>query len=712
MRLPLSPRFLLLHALLLCFSMARAQELKLPPWMLDILARDRPASTDNTALYKAFGANNSRTNRFIGSFTMQVSMTMDGTPVELTLEHWSDSTRAVARLRMPEKKITLTYLADLSTNTAIHAEERPEGKKAMINDLRDLILLNGPIAQKREQVKVIAGKGRETIAGVSCRQHSYTDAGASVELWLSDLPSPFVDADNWVPLLQGPLTIYAMPGLHGDPMPLRWKHNTIVGEVTALHQGTVAIPTMDLATYTVEDKRKPRTPTITIPPRPSPQPSKEALEPAELKAMRTGRSNAFRGQVSWTRRSRTKGHLAFQDDENRTTVVATEDTLLLLNAHPGRHPNSSYRYAHSSGVLEQYSTLGAPRKDKVVSAPNDAAHPFRHTLKPTGRSAPFDIALPLQEPVADDGTPTPTRQYMAQEYISILAEKDTFIVWVVPEIPSPFHDLYGIGHPLHGALSWANGVWPVEGLPVYVWRCDEGGAGELRITEYGEVPSARLFREFDKDPLGIELTPAIPDRPDIYKEALGSNENRFTGHVHLSYGTPGPEKSGTRIHWDWYATKDRMLLVETTITQKRAWAMDRQRRTTVEYRLVKGEVQRMDSLGSLTHIRPLLGVSDSLVALGKDTTTIGMRGDWYLDPSSMRRMVHVPSTPSFAHDLYGHDPRLLCMGGGKFVAHQPLEGLITFCRSGHSPWIMEVHEVDHAPVDEQVFTITPGTWRE
>ncbi len=166
---------------------------------------------------------------------------------------------------------------------------------------------------------------------------------------------------------------------------------------------------------------------------------------------------------------------------------------------------------------------------------------------------------------------------------------------------------------------------------------DDSKANESR-DELGGTPPADAFA---RDTLDADLGHAIPDRPAIYEEAVRRKENRFTGHVHMVYGKFHPdsvEEARTRVHLDWYATEERMLLVEKSKWMRRAWTIDRRSHEVVEHALMGDEVIQRPPLLGRTY-PPNYRAGDTLEALGRDTIMLGLPCTLYRDPASGARLV-------------------------------------------------------------------------
>ncbi|MBL7980342.1 MAG: hypothetical protein JNL52_00895 [Flavobacteriales bacterium] len=724
---------------LLCAVLGlHGQEMKLPTWMLSAMTRERSAAEDSlldARIYASFGVEKVKPNTFIGSFSMTVEVRGKEAPMRIMVEHWSDTLKAMVRFIMPKESGSLLYLADLKANTAILATEGKGRKEAVIYDLRDLVLLNGIALQNAEKLVPVRGQRKERIAGRVCTEHTAQWDNEEVRLWLSDVhASPFVDASHWLPFTQGLFALYAAPSMHGEPMPLRWTSDPLSYEVTTLQLGRVTPPSFDLATFSVKDERK-RKGAGTASSTPAPKSRAKVPEPAYYQALRERTRNAFQGSVRWQWVYKKYGEVLFKVPEATCyTVVSTPDSLLMMSEHHNMPVSSATLCERSTRRLTEFSRSKTPHPytytpyvvDKV---PFDAPVP-----QPTGRTEQQQVALPLPAGTkrVDEGRPSATVTLTAHEYRSVTAEGDTLIAWIVPEIPSPFHDLYAAGNMFYGITTWTAGVLPVDGLPLRIQRTDSKGSSVFSVIELGTGPVSHLLDAFARDTLDTDLGHAIPDRPAIYEEAVRRRENRFTGHVHLVHGKkfhpdsaearkkspaifggkfhPESVEARSRTDLDWYATEDRILLVEKSQWKRRAWTIDRRTHEVVEY-VLKGDevIQRPPMLGR-TH-PPDYRARDTLLTMGRDTTMLGLPCAVYRDPHSGARIVVTTDIPSPWQDLYGFDPRYLRLAGIDTPWLQPVEGLVLHISYPASMWISEVLEVDRSPVDKRVFTITKDTWR-
>jgi hypothetical protein len=710
-----------IFALLCAVLGLHGQEMKLPTWMLNAMTRERSAAEDSlldARIYASFGVDKVNPNTFIGSFSMTLEVRGKEAPMRITVEHWSDTLKAMVRFIMPKESGSLLYLADLKANTAILATEGKGRKEAVIYDLRDLVLLNGIALQNAEKLAPVRGQRKERIAGRVCTEHTAQWDNEEVRLWLSDVhASPFVDASHWLPFTQSLFALYAAPSMHGEPMPLRWTSDPLSYEVTALRTGPVPAPPFDLTTFTVKDERR-RKGAGSASTSPGPKPKAKVPEPAYYQALREQTRNAFQGSVRW-KWTNGKPNNDLLKMETNYTLVSTPDSLLMLteyNILPVPHGTLCERSTHR---LTEFSGSKPPRPytytpyvvDKV---PFDAPVP-----QPTGRTEQQQVALPLPAGAkrVDEGRPSATVTLTAHEYRSVTAEGDTLIAWIVPEIPSPFHDLYAAGHMFYGITTWTAGVLPVDGLPLRIQRSDSKGSSEFSVIELGTGPVGHLLDAFARDTLDADLGHAIPDRPAIYEEAVRRKENRFTGHVHMIYGKFKPdsvEEARTRVHLDWYATEERMLLVEKSKWMHRAWTIDRRSHEVVEHALMGDEViQRPPLLGRM--YPPNYRAGDTLEALGMDTIMLGLPCTLYRDPASGARLVVATDIPSPLQDLYGFDTRYLRLADIDTPWLQPVEGIVLHVSypdsTWYEQWYRQVLEVDRSPVDKRVFTITKDTWR-
>ncbi|MBL7986180.1 MAG: hypothetical protein JNM91_14330, partial [Flavobacteriales bacterium] len=179
----------------------------------------------------------------------------------------------------------------------------------------------------------------------------------------------------------------------------------------------------------------------------------------------------------------------------------------------------------------------------------------------------------------------------------------------------------------------------------------------------------------------------------------------FGGKFH-----PDSVEARSRTYLDWYATEDRILLVEKSQWMRRAWTIDRRTHKVDEYVLKGDEVIQRPPLLGRTY-PPDHRAGDTLEAVGRDTTMLGLPCALYRDPHSGARIVVATGIASPWQDLYGFDPRYLRLAGIDTPWLQPVEGLVLHISYPVSIWKSEVLEVDRSPVDERVFTITKDTWQ-
>lgn len=707
---------------LLCAVLGlHGQEMKLPTWMLNAMTRERSAAEDSlldARIYASFGVDKVKPNTFIGSFSMTVEVRGKEAPMRIMVEHWSDTLKAMVRFIMPKESGSLLYLTDLKANTAILATEGTGRKEAVIHDLRDLVLLNGIALQNAEKLVPVRGQRKERIAGRVCTEHTAQWDNEEVRLWLSDVhASPFVDASHWLPFTQSLFALYTAPSMHGEPMPLRWTSDPLSYEVTTLQLGRVTPPSFDLATFSVKDERK-RKGAGTASSTPAPKSKTKVPEPAYYRALRERTRNAFQGSVRW-KWTNGKPNNDLSKMETSYTLVSTPDSLLMMteyNILPVPHGTLCERSTHR---LTEFSGSKPPRPYTYTPYVVDKVHFDAPVPQPTGRTEQQQVALPLPAGAkrVDEGRPSATVTLTAHEYRSVTAEGDTLIAWIVPEIPSPFHDLYAAGHMFYGITTWTAGVLPVDGLPLRIQRSDSKGSSEFSVIELGTGPVGHVLDAFARDTLDADLGHAIPDRPAIYEEAVRRKENRFTGHVHMVYGKFHPdtlEEARTRVHLDWYATEEKMLLVEKSKWMRRAWTIDRRTNEVVENALMGDEVIQRPPLLGRTY-PPNYRAGDTLEALGRDTIMLGLPCALYRDPSSGARLVVATDIPSPLQDLYGFDTRYLRLADIDTPWLQPVEGIVLHVSypdsTWYGQWYKQVLEVDRSPVDERVFNITKDTWR-
>ncbi len=262
--------------------------------------------------------------------------------------------------------------------------------------------------------------------------------------------------------------------MHGEPMPLRWTSDPLSYEVTTLQLGRVTPPSFDLATFSVKDERK-RKGAGTASSTPAPKSRTKVPEPAYYRALRERTRNAFQGSVRW-KWTNGKPNNDLSKIETSYTLVSTADSLLMLTEYNILPVPSATLCERSTHRLTEFSGSKPPRPytytpyvvDKV---PFDAPVP-----QPTGRTEQQQVALPLPAGAkrVDEGRPSATVTLTAHEYRSVTTEGDTLIAWIVPEIPSPFHDLYAAGHMFYGITTWTAGVLPVDGLPLRIQRRQQG----------------------------------------------------------------------------------------------------------------------------------------------------------------------------------------------------------------------------------------------
>ncbi|MCU0319823.1 MAG: hypothetical protein MUE88_07050 [Flavobacteriales bacterium] len=703
---------------LLCAVLGlHGQEMKLPTWMLNAMTRERSAAEDSlmdARIYAAFGVDKVKPNTFIGSCSMTVELPGEDAPLQIMVEHWSDTLKAVVRLIMPEEIGTLIYLVDLKANTAIVASEGNGLKEAVIYDLQDLLLLNGIALQNAEKLVPVRGQRKERIAGRVCTEHTAQWDNEEVRLWLSDVhASPFVDASHWLPATV--FSFYILPSMHGELMPLRWTCGPLSYEVTTLQLGRVTPPSFDLASFSVKDERK-RKGAGSASTSPVPRSKTKIPEPAYYRALRERTRNAFQGSVRWKWNDAPNENLSHIKTSYSYTLVSTPDSLLMLTECNTLPVSSAAVCQLSNHTVTLYNDRGPTETHTytpyvVDKVPFDAPVP-----QPTGRTEQRQVALPLPAGAkrVDEGRPSATVTLTAHEYRSVTVEGDMLIAWIVPEIPSPFHDLYASGNIYTNFGSWWMGVLPVDGLPLRIQRIGSKGSSEFSVIELGMGPVGHLLDAFARDTLDADLGQAIPDRPAIYEEAVRRKENRFTGHVHMvqEFHPDTLVEARDGVHWDWYATEERMLLVEKSEWMRRAWTIDRRTHQVVEYALKGDEVIQRPPLNGRPY--PVnYRATDTLVALGRDTIMLGLPCALYRDPASGARLVVATDIPSPLHDLYGFDTRYLKLGFIDTDWLQPVEGIVLHVSPStwYEQWYKQVLEVDRSPVDERVFTITKDTWR-
>ena len=252
-----------LATLVLLFAPAlhHAQGVTLPLWMLRSFTGSSSAAPDSSfdaRMYAGFAVDSVPPNRFIGTYKGSIRLVEKDQRVDFS--GWADSTKVtmVMTLTGQGKKTTITYLADMRTNTAIMAASDDRGKAANINALRDILLLNPMMRIPVERNAVVPTKRTRKVMGITCTERYKLEGSDTLWVYASNIAhSPFVDAWNWMPMAgESFFMAFGLLGSFGDPMPFLLTTEDLVIELTEVKQGPQAPPAFDLSTYPLADKRK------------------------------------------------------------------------------------------------------------------------------------------------------------------------------------------------------------------------------------------------------------------------------------------------------------------------------------------------------------------------------------------------------------------------------------------------------------------------
>lgn len=254
-------RTLVLTVLMLADALAQAQEMKLPHWMLQAFAGENAISPDSTfdaRMYAGFGVDRLQPNRFIGTYKGAIRLVEKDQRVDFS--GWTDTTKGAMALTLSGqgKETTITYLADLRTNTAIMAVNDGRSKAANVMPLHEILLLN-PVTRAPLERNAMEPTGRtRKVMGITCAERYKLEGGDTLWVYASNIPhSPFVDAWNWMPMSGESFFMgFGLLGSFGDPMPLLLTTEDLVIELTEMKRGRQPPPAYDLSAYPLADKRK------------------------------------------------------------------------------------------------------------------------------------------------------------------------------------------------------------------------------------------------------------------------------------------------------------------------------------------------------------------------------------------------------------------------------------------------------------------------
>ncbi|MBL8000588.1 MAG: hypothetical protein JNL05_01385 [Flavobacteriales bacterium] len=254
MRLPVTV------VLLLTVTLLQAQEIELPAWMLEAVARDRSATAD-TASYAALHAGPSAdsvvANRFIGTYKGGIRLI--GKDQRVDFSGWADTTKGAMALTLSGqgKVTTITYLADLRANTAIMAASDSRGKAAHVIALDELTILNPLMRAPLEGKTTEHTRRTRQVMGITCAERYKLEGSDTLWAYASNIPhSPFVDGSNWMPMSgDSYFMAFGLLGSFGDPMPLLLSTEDLVIEITEVKQGRQPPPAFDLGSYPLVDER-------------------------------------------------------------------------------------------------------------------------------------------------------------------------------------------------------------------------------------------------------------------------------------------------------------------------------------------------------------------------------------------------------------------------------------------------------------------------
>lgn len=240
---------LLLALAITCCQHAHAQAVAVPTWMRGYFA------TGSTKAMPSAMRGPARTNTFIGSYTMKLTIWDEGIPQTLYLTSWQDSTRGMMMLQLMPGIPHTTFFADLAANTAVIANALE--RKAVVGDLSRVVLVDhlrepGKTVQFPELPTQATGKTRE-LAGITCKELILVERSDTMHIWTAALdPYPFADAPAWLPMNVGPLKVFRFLFNMGATPVMKFTLPGMLDlEMTQLIQGATPPPELDLSWYTL-----------------------------------------------------------------------------------------------------------------------------------------------------------------------------------------------------------------------------------------------------------------------------------------------------------------------------------------------------------------------------------------------------------------------------------------------------------------------------
>ncbi len=250
--------------LLLLPTVAVAQDM-CPAWMRSAFV-DSVVGDTNARLRAAVTSTAARHNSFLGIVRGTVQLVPGGRTMDFTL--WADSTRALVDMHFPQG--SLACMVDEKEGIVLWASEQQQARKALVMDFADALRWNNLLKFGTNAPQGSELGHERVIIGQRCMRHMFVAGTDTILYWSAqDLHSPFLDAWNWLPLVEdNPGCIMHKFGALGPALPMRvempWRSPyanasniqlRCIMELTEVRHGAFAPPLPDLAGHALKDEQ-------------------------------------------------------------------------------------------------------------------------------------------------------------------------------------------------------------------------------------------------------------------------------------------------------------------------------------------------------------------------------------------------------------------------------------------------------------------------